>query len=177
MRIAPFIENPTLYYRLDPGEMGLASPAKASESILRVSAHEVANVRRFEAEAALKGGIVVYKDVSLDLAFEGSFLAARAGKSEARIIYKRSGNKIILEKVWDADQENREIKQRLEREREILEQRKGVIIRDPTLDLIQKDFRIRNLERRIKEIERLITLLDARVRVPLMRTIFLNFVV
>lgn len=165
-----------LYYKLDPGEIGLASPARASESILRVSAHEIANIRRFEAEAALKGGIVVYKNVSLDIAFEGSFLAARAGKSEARVIYRKSGNRIVIERFNELDREKEEIKLRLERERDLLEQRKRAVRRDPTLDLSQKEFRIRNLDRRIREIERLMILLDMRIETPLTRAMFLNLI-
>ncbi|MCS7233175.1 MAG: hypothetical protein N3C62_04375 [Synergistetes bacterium] len=177
LRIDSFIENPILYYRLDPGEMGLAIPARASESILRVSSHEVANIRRFEAEAAQREGVVIYKNVSLDLAFEGSFLAARAGKSEVRVIYKKSGGRIVLERIEDPDVNRERMKFSLERKKELLEQRKKAIRRDTSLDLDQKEFKIRNLERRIKEIERLIALLDTKLGVPFMGAIFLNFMV
>lgn len=172
MRIEPSLENPTLYYKLDPGEMGLAVPAKASESILRVTAHEIANIRRFEAEAALEGGVVIYKKVSLDLAFEGSFLAARAGKSEAKIIYKRKGNYVVLEEI--GKQRGDKLRLRLERDKEILESKKNAIIKDPSLDPTQKEFKVENINRKIREIERLIGLLEAGINLPFNAAVFLN---
>ncbi|KUK13138.1 MAG: hypothetical protein H5T71_03905 [Chloroflexi bacterium] len=176
MRVEPFLENPTLYYRLDPGEMGLATPAKASESILRVASHEIANIRRFEAEAALEGGIVVYKKISLDLAFEGSFLAARAGKSEARIIYKKKGNSIVLQKIEQPWENREKVKIDLEKKKRILEEQRYSILKDERLDLSQKEFKLRNIERKIKEIERLLTMLNMGVDVIFDVPAFLNLI-
>ena len=80
------VSNPTLYYKLDPGEMGIAAPASASQSVLRVAAHELGNIHRFEAEAMEKGGILIYENIFLNRQFVGSFLAARSGESKAYII-------------------------------------------------------------------------------------------
>ncbi|MEW5768254.1 MAG: hypothetical protein AB1797_11665 [bacterium] len=89
MQIESNLANPTLYYRLDPGEPGLGLPAKANMSILRVASHELGNIARFKREAAREGGTVVYSGIHLDINKEGAYFAATSGKSEARIIYKR----------------------------------------------------------------------------------------
>jgi hypothetical protein len=80
------ISNPVLRYKLDPGEPGLATPSKASDSIARVALHEATNLRRFKREAAEDGGIVVYSAIGLNIKFSGSFLSAVSGKSKALII-------------------------------------------------------------------------------------------
>ncbi|MBN1409960.1 MAG: hypothetical protein JW969_03895 [Spirochaetales bacterium] len=88
MRISSFqLNNPLLQYSLDPGEPGLAYPAKASDSIARVATHELGNIRRFKREANEQGGIVVSERIYLNLEYAGSFLAATSGYSEAHIIY------------------------------------------------------------------------------------------
>ncbi len=87
MKINKIIENPLIYYKLDPGEPGLATPSLASNSIARVASHEMGNIMRFKKMASDKGGIVVYSFIGLNLKFVGSFLAATAGVSEALIIY------------------------------------------------------------------------------------------
>ncbi len=86
-KVANVINDPTLYYALDPGEPGMATPARASESIAKVAMHEGGNILRFRKEASEKGGIVVYSYIYLNLKFAGSFLAATAGESRAIIIY------------------------------------------------------------------------------------------
>jgi len=161
LRVDHVLRNPTLYYKLDPGEMGIAAPAKASESILRVVAHELGNIHRFVAEAALEGGIVVYSNISLDLAFEGSFLAARAGKSEARIIYKKRGRELILERLDGSAEDRERIKSHLRREIIILEGKKEATKRDLTIDFSSKRRRIEDLNRRIKDLERTLRMLDS----------------
>jgi hypothetical protein len=91
------MNNPLLQYQLDPGEPGLAYPARASDSIGRVASHELGNIRRFRQEAAENGGIVVSEHIYLNLEYAGSFLAATSGFSEARIIYPKgkTGDKAI----------------------------------------------------------------------------------
>ncbi len=165
MRVDSVIRNPTLYYKLDPGEMGIAAPAKASESVLRVTAHELGNIHRFEAKAAMEGGIVIYENISLDLAFEGSFLAARAGKSEARIIYKKTGKKLLINRLGLP--KNRE---RAERELQLKRNRlRGKIDRirqDPTLTLREKKRKIEDLERKLRDVERILGLLRVGAPIP-----------
>lgn len=175
MRVEQVLRDPILYYKLDPGEMGLAIPARASESILRVASHELGNIRRFEAEAALEGGVVVYKRVSLDLAFEGSFLAARAGRSEARIIYRKKGDRVYLERLHDPDSLKKELKLRLEREKIRLEARKDNIERDFVMDPSSKRRKIEDIERKIERIESLIRRIELGSSIPILRMGFLEF--
>ncbi len=73
--------NPTLYYKLDPGEWGSSAPATAGTSITRVASHESSNILRFESEAARKGCYVVAKDLYLNLKQDGMYLAATSGRS------------------------------------------------------------------------------------------------
>lgn len=80
------ITNPVLHYKLDPGEPGLATPTRASQSIAKVATHEGTNIRRFKMEALRKGGVVIYSNIHLNLEYKGSFLAATSGKSNALII-------------------------------------------------------------------------------------------
>lgn len=106
------LKNPILYYKLDPGEPGLATPARASQSIARVAAHEATNIRRFKREAMEKGGYVVYSYIGLNLEQRGAFLAATSGKSRALIIIpedqlKKSNDAIINNKIND-DSNNKE---------------------------------------------------------------------
>ncbi len=84
---ADYVRNPRLHYKLDLGEPGIAAPASASQSILKVTSHEQQNINRFRAEAAREGGYVIYDAITLSLSYQGSFLAARGGLSTARVIY------------------------------------------------------------------------------------------
>ncbi|MBN2545384.1 MAG: hypothetical protein JXB50_06285 [Spirochaetes bacterium] len=106
MKIKSIINNPILKYRLDPGEPGLPSPTPASRSIAKVATHEATNIRRFKREAMQNGGIVVYSKIGLNLSYQGSFLAATSGKSEALIIYpiKKEKDKITSESISSNDQ-------------------------------------------------------------------------
>jgi hypothetical protein len=92
-RFTNFINNPVLYYKLDPGEPGLATPTNASQSIAKVAMHEGGNIMRFRKEASEKGGIVVYSYIFLNIKYVGSFLAATSGRSEALIIYPAEKSK------------------------------------------------------------------------------------
>ncbi len=87
------LQNPVLYYKLDPGEPGLATPTRASQSIAKVAAHEATNIRRFKREAMEKGGYVVYSFIGLNLEQRGAFLAATSGISKALIIIPEDKNK------------------------------------------------------------------------------------
>lgn len=82
-------------YRLDPGERGVAFWATPSQSIARVASHELGNLLQFRAKAMREGGYVVYSRLKLDLVGLEGKLAARAGRSEALIVYPR-GRKVVL---------------------------------------------------------------------------------
>jgi len=72
------LSNPTLHYRLDPGEPGLRQ-ARASESALWVTAQERRNIRRLEAEARAEGQQVVYENITYLFGRDGSYSSIRAG--------------------------------------------------------------------------------------------------
>lgn len=100
------LQNPVLYYKLDPGEPGLATPTKASQSIAKVAAHESTNIRRFRREAMEKGGYVVYSFIGLNLEQRGAFLAATSGISKALVIIpedrsKKNNDTITNNKIND----------------------------------------------------------------------------
>ena len=100
------IINPTLHYRLDPGEPGLATPTSASRSIAKVATHEATNIRRFRKEAAEEGGVVLYSYIYLNLQFQGSFLAAVSGKSKALVIVPaeepKSSENVVIQALKDS---------------------------------------------------------------------------
>ena len=79
------LSNPRLYYKLDPGEPGLASSAPASMSVLRVAGQELANYLAFKREAEREGGFIIGGGIHLDLRKRGSFLAAVAGRTQVWI--------------------------------------------------------------------------------------------
>ncbi len=91
MNISGFT-NPILHYKLDPGEMGVASPSTAMLSVSHVAGHETGNVGRAYAQAAANGGYVVYSAITLDMRKRGIFLAAVAGKTTVEIYYPHGKN-------------------------------------------------------------------------------------
>ncbi len=129
------VSNPTLYYKLDPGEMGIATPASASQSVLRVAAHELGNIHRFEAEAMEKGGILIYENIFLNRQFVGSFLAARSGESKVYIIYPKHKKPVTPPSLSDHGSKNsnnttdtkdiqaKRLKERIQQQIEILSQK------------------------------------------------------
>ncbi|WP_448374793.1 hypothetical protein [Fervidobacterium sp.] len=77
--------NPSLGYKLDPGEPGVPFGAPASQSIARVMSQEYANYIDFKKQAAEQGGIIISGGIYLDIQKRGSFLAAVAGKTKVLI--------------------------------------------------------------------------------------------
>jgi len=88
---SPSLVNPTLGYKLDPGEPGVAFGAPASQSIARVMSQEFANYIDFKKQAAEQGGFIISGTISLDLQKRGSFLAAVAGKTKVLIYIPGKG--------------------------------------------------------------------------------------
>lgn len=81
------VTNPTLGYRLDPGELGLWNSAPASRSILRVLSQEISNWLYFKRKVEREGGVIIQGGISLDLRKRGSFLAAVAGQTRVWVYY------------------------------------------------------------------------------------------
>lgn len=73
------LNNPTLRYRLDPGEPGLLQSSKASQSTMAVTAQEQRNLLRLKSEAAMSGRRVISSGIKYSTGIEGAFVATRAG--------------------------------------------------------------------------------------------------
>jgi len=93
--VGRILSNPTIGFKLDPGEPGIAGSAPASMSALKVIPHELANIRQFEAEAREKGGIVIEKEITLDIQRVGSYLTVAGGHSKAVILYSKDGRPVL----------------------------------------------------------------------------------
>lgn len=137
--------NPTLGYRLDPGEPGLAYSAPASRSILRVLSQEISNLVAFKKEAMREGGYVVYSNISLDLRKRGSFLAAVAGRTQV-LVYKP------VERIIEEDT-RREIEDKIN-------QLRAQLIRE-TNPLIKE-----RLKEDIRRLEIALTVLKSGLKIP-----------
>jgi flagellar biosynthesis GTPase FlhF len=77
--VASPLHNPTLGFRLDPGDPGLLRQAPASESTLRVFQQELRNLVRLKGEAAMRGERVIYADLDLYFSRNGSYVSANSG--------------------------------------------------------------------------------------------------
>jgi len=88
------IRNPTLHYRLDLGEPGIASPASASQSTLRVASHEIGNMVRFRRMAAEEGKTIIGGGIHLHRQFVGSFLATVSGETVAYVVERKNSPEI-----------------------------------------------------------------------------------
>lgn len=84
------LNNPTLGYKLDPGEPGMLKSAKASESFSKVSAQERRNIRRMESDARMEGRTVIKSEINYKFGIEGSFPALKAGQSVVESKQKQS---------------------------------------------------------------------------------------
>lgn len=73
------INNPLTYYKLDPGEPGIAPPTPASHSAFTVFAQEARNRHRLQAEALMEGKEVVFLNTEYKVRKNGSFLTMVGG--------------------------------------------------------------------------------------------------
>jgi hypothetical protein len=73
------ITNPTLGFRLDPGEPGMLRRGKASQATLLVTGQEHRNLVRLKSEAIREGRVVIHADTSYGRAFAGPYLTTTSG--------------------------------------------------------------------------------------------------
>ncbi|MGC8738666.1 MAG: hypothetical protein ACP5UA_08485 [Candidatus Hydrogenedens sp.] len=73
------VNNPLTFYRLDPGEPGVAPPTPASLSAFTVFSQEARNRQRLKAEALIEGKEVVFLNTEYKLRKNGSFLTMVGG--------------------------------------------------------------------------------------------------
>jgi hypothetical protein len=95
MNMNPVLNNPYLGYKLDPGEPGLLTKAKASESTLRVTAQEQRNLDRLVTEAVQEGRVVVWAGITYQPTIGGSFMGTAAGHTTV-ISVEKPENKTAL---------------------------------------------------------------------------------
>lgn len=73
------VNNPYTYYKLDPGEPGIAPPTPASQSIFTVFAQESRNRTRLQAEALAEGKEVIFVNTEYKVRKNGSFITVVGG--------------------------------------------------------------------------------------------------
>jgi hypothetical protein len=73
------ISNPTLGFRLDPGEPGMLRRGKASEATLLVTSQEHRNLVRMKSEAIRDGRVIIHAGIKFGRKFAGSFLTTASG--------------------------------------------------------------------------------------------------
>lgn len=83
------LANPSLGFRLDPGEPGVLRQASASDSTLRVAEQEGRNTRRLEAQALREGRVVTRSVRTFTRGPEGSFLTTVAGLTRVESVEPR----------------------------------------------------------------------------------------
>jgi len=78
--IAPLaINNPTLGFRLDPGEPGMLRRGRATEATLLVTGQEHRNLVRLKSEALREGRVIIHASSKFGRAFQGPFLTTTSG--------------------------------------------------------------------------------------------------
>ncbi len=75
------IQDPMMHYKLSVGELGPDNPAPASESIGRVTIHELMNYLSMKRRAIENCEDVVFHSIDLHFVKAGSFIAAESGKT------------------------------------------------------------------------------------------------
>ncbi len=80
MAITPLaINNPTMGFRLDPGEPGMLRRGRASEATLLVTSQEHRNLVRLKSEAMREGRVIIHAGIQFGRAFQGPFLTTTNG--------------------------------------------------------------------------------------------------
>ena len=77
--ITPLISNPTVGYKLDPGEPGVAAPARATASVYTVVGQESRNRARLASEAMMEGKDVLFVNTEYQVEQVGSFSVVVGG--------------------------------------------------------------------------------------------------
>ncbi len=91
------INNPLTFYRLDPGEPGVAPPTPASLSAFTVFSQEARNRQRLKAEALMQGKEVVFLNTEYKLRKNGSFLTMVGGTTTIVTRERKEEKKKIID--------------------------------------------------------------------------------
>ncbi len=147
------INNPLTFYKLDPGEPGIAPPTPASQSAFTVFNQEARNRQRLKAEALLEGKEVIFLNTEYKVRKNGSFLTMVGGTTTI-VTREKEKNENSLDNTVD----NKNIK-----ENEKSQNNNELEIKENILKAEQKRLKIelrtateeerKIIEERLKEIE------------------------
>ncbi len=80
MEVRPLqISNPTLGFRLDPGEPGMLRSGKATDATLLVTSQEHRNLVRMKSEVIRDGRVIIHAGIKFGRKFAGPFLTTASG--------------------------------------------------------------------------------------------------
>ncbi len=157
------INNPLTFYRLDPGEPGIAPPTPASHSAFTVFSQEARNRQRLKAEALMEGKEVIFLNTEYKLRKNGSFLTMVGGTTtivtrEKEIDKKKDSNTSTKEdnkinSLSDKEGNTLDIKENL-----LKIERKKLKLKLKTAEENEKKIiekRLQEIEIELKKIERL----------------------
>ncbi len=102
----PLLSNPTLHYRLDPGEPGFATRAPASRSTQLVTAQELRNRVRLQREAIAQGRQVILAHSKFTHGKDGAFSTLKGGLTIVASIDRSAPGEEVLRQGQES--ENRE---------------------------------------------------------------------
>ncbi len=112
MAVKPLSMNdPTIYFRLDPGEPGVRTSAKASESTLLVTSQELRNINRLKAEAVQDGHDILYTNITYTPDAVGAYHTITSGHTVVVSIEHKDTTKDVPPNNIDnpKDSDNKEI--------------------------------------------------------------------
>ncbi len=157
------VNNPLTFYRLDPGEPGVAPPTPASQSAFTVFSQEARNRQRLKAEALMEGKEVIFLNTEYKLSKNGSFLTMVGGtttivtrektddKKKNEYIPTEEGQKI--NKIKDKTSSNLKEKENLLKVEQKILKAKLRTVEEDEKKIIEK--RLKEIEIELKKIERL----------------------
>ncbi len=99
------INNPLTFYKLDPGEPGIAPPTPASKSVFTVFSQEARNRQRLKAEAMMEGKDVVFLNTEYKVRKNGSYYTPVGGTTTivTRDREQKKEDSLELDKSTDKD--------------------------------------------------------------------------
>jgi len=163
--LTPLVHNPTVAYRLDPGEPGVANPARAAASAYTVVGQESRNRARLKAAALQEGQDVLLLKTEYKVRKVGSFLVPVGGLTT--IVTREAPQSQATQPERDeARPQNEAIQpvsdrrvleleaeqQRLETAKRRLEREVGEVDEGDVYEQAQAEFRLRAVESQLEEV-------------------------
>lgn len=157
------VNNPLTFYRLDPGEPGVAPPTPASQSAFTVFSQEARNRQRLKTEALMEGKEVIFLNTEYKLRKNGSFLTMVGGTTtiitREKTEEKKKNGYIPPEEgqnindIRDKPSSDLRIKENLLKEEQKILKAKLRIAKEDEKKVIEK--RLKEIEVELKKIEKL----------------------